>query len=214
MMIDKKIIIINYGINNLKSINMALQSLNYKTIITSDKRELTNADRIILPGVGSFKSGMKSLSKIKIIDQLYKSSLNNIPILGICLGMQLFMTESQEFGLNKGLNLISGTVKKIPKINGNNYRKIPHIGWNKLNTDNISNNWSNSILSNLSKNSYFYFVHSYSAYPDNNNEILSFTNYNNLNFVSSIMKNNIVGLQFHPEKSGKIGLNILKNFVS
>ncbi len=211
----QKITIIDYGINNLESIKMAFNSLGYKALLTSDPKELELSDKIILPGVGSFEKGMKELKKIKIIDSLEKAFINNKPILGICLGMQMLMERSEEFGTHKGLGFIKGDVKKLPEGEGNvKIRKIPNVGWNKLSINEKSSSiYKNIIMESYEKKFYFYFTHSFFAKPLENNNVLCTTNYNEFKFASVITCNNLIGCQFHPEKSGKSGLKLLQKFI-
>ena len=157
----------------------------------------------MLPGVGSFAKGMKTLRE-KSFDTYIQdyTSNNNNKMLGICLGMQLFFSESCEFGKTSGLNLISGKVKKI----SNKVNKVPHIGWNTIKISKKNNFFNNN-------NKQFYFVHSYYCEPKNKKLILSETNLEKLNFCSSVITDNLIGVQFHPEKSSIAGINLLKNIL-
>jgi imidazole glycerol-phosphate synthase subunit HisH len=201
-----KVDIVNLGFNNTFSIFQAFKSLGCKVQLI-DKINKNKTDLLVLPGVGSYAKGMNTL-KEKSFDSFIQdyASDNNNKILGVCLGMQLFFSESCEFGKTNGLNLISGKVKKIP----NKANKVPHIGWNTVKT-----NKNNDFFKNNDK--HFYFVHSYYCEPKNKKLILSETNLEKLNFCSSVMKDNLIGVQFHPEKSSIAGknllTNILKNFI-
>ncbi len=194
--------IVNLGFNNTLSIFQAFKYLDCKVKLI-DKIDKNKTDLLVLPGVGSFTEGMKTLKK-KNFDryiQDYTSDENN-KMLGICLGMQLFFTESCEFKKSKGLNLISGKVKKIP----NKVKKIPHIGWNNAKVYK-KNNFLND------ENNQFYFVHSFYCEPKNKKLILSKTNLEKFSFCSSVMSKNLIGVQFHPEKSSQAGINLLKNIL-
>lgn len=197
-----KIGIINMNCNNLYSIFNSLQNIGYKTSIVKNSNNLKKFDIIVLPGVGSFKQAIKYL-KINNFDKEILNFLEfkNRGILGICLGMQLLFESSEEFGITKGLGVLKGEVKKFQY----NEDRIPHIGWNKIKFKNRTLT-SDKELNN--KN--FYFVHSLYCQPDNEESILSLTNYNNINFCSSLLKKNILATQFHPEKSGRYGIQFLK----
>ncbi len=189
------IAIINYGAGNLRSIHKAIERVGGKAKITSDSEDLESADAIILPGVGAFETAIKNLRP-------FISFLRNakIPILGICLGMQLFATLSEEGGLHEGLDVIKGRVVRFPKYVG----KIPHMGWNEVEFK------DHYIFDGIDGN-FFYFVHSY--YFDTEDEnVIAYTDYG-IRFASAVARDNYVGVQFHPEKSGKNGLKLLQNFV-
>lgn len=212
---NNRISIINYGINNINSLKMAIDSVGFESLITSDYKEIDNSDKIILPGVGSFENGMKNLNKISIIDSLKKAYLANKGILAICLGMQMLLTNSSEFGTFKGLNFIDGNVNKIPSSeNKIKKRKIPHVGWNTISLNQSCKSPYNKLLEEHEKNNdYFYFTHSYYALPNNQNNIISYSNYDDFHFPSIITSKNLLACQFHPEKSGVAGLNLIKKFL-
>ena len=205
-----KIVVIDYDIGNVKSIINAFKFNKCNVYLSRERNEILSADGLILPGVGAFSQGMSNLKKYNLDTIIKEYSKLNKPLLGICLGMQMLMEESEEFGLNKGIGLIRGNVIKIP-INNINV-KLPHISWAELKKSKIK--WSDSILNNIRENSQMYFVHSFVCNPKNESEILSKTIYDGTEFCSSLKKGNIFGCQFHPEKSGKIGLNIIKNFIN
>lgn len=195
------IAIVDYGAGNIFSVKNALDYLGMDNMLTSDSREIENADAIILPGVGAFPSAMKMLGKSGLTDTL-KSEAEKKPFLGICLGMQMLFSKSFEFEECDGLNFIDG---KVDKINAPGLI-IPHMGWNKLEILNDC-----PLLNGLSEDSYVYFVHSYQAYCDDKN-ISAYCEYGGK--VPALVFNgkNVYGAQFHPEKSGETGLQILKNF--
>lgn len=203
-----KLVLIDYGIGNTQSLINAFRNIGLEDIILTDNEQIIyESDLIILPGVGAYGNAMLELKKRGLDEIINNYSKFNKPIVGICLGMQLLFDNSQEFGNHKGLGLIEGEVVKFPT---NITDKVPHVSWNNLKLNNKDNN----LYNNISKNDYFYFVHSFICLPKNSLEISTTTNYGGINFCSSVKKNNIYGYQFHPEKSSKKGLLILKNLVS
>jgi len=196
------IVIIDYDMGNVGSIKNMLKYLGYESLITSDLDEIEKAEKLILPGVGAFDNGMKNLEPM--IEVLNNKVLDNkTPILGICLGMQL-MTKKSEEGKLSGLKWIDAETKKL-KIKEN--LKIPHMGWNLVDIQN-----KKTLFKNMYENARFYFVHSYYVECKDKNDILALTSHSN-KFVSSFQKKNVYGTQFHPEKSHKFGMRLLKNFV-
>ena len=176
--------------------------------VTSDLNKIKSSDKVVLPGQGSFKSCVDALNKINgLTDTLNEFAITNKkPILGICVGLQMFADIGYEESETKGLGWISGKVSKIDNQNGK--FKLPHIGWNQINIVKES-----EIFQNIENNSHMYFVHSYEFIPENKNVILATTDYAS-NIVCAIEKENIFGTQFHPEKSDKIGLQVIKNFIN
>ena len=205
------IAIVDYGIGNVKSILNAFHRYSDKIILTRDKQILSNAHGIILPGVGAFSHAMDNLKKYDLVEFLQSYVKTGKPLLGICLGMQILMEESEEFGITKGLGLIEGKVIKLP-VEQTTKVKLPHISWNEIRTKNIS--WNNTILETIPVGSDMYFIHTYVAQPKNEDEILSTTKYFETEFCSSLKKGNVYGCQFHPEKSAEIGLRIIENFIN
>jgi len=165
---------------------------------------------LVLPGVGAFSHGMENLISFCLVDMIKEYVLLEKPFLGICLGMQMLFDESEEFGGAKGLGLIPGKVIKLPTKDVLN-EKLPHVSWNELNSNSVR--WDQTILEGVTDGSDVYFVHSFIAQPENPSHVLSTTEYSGYHFCSSIKKGNIYGCQYHPEKSGDVGLNIIKNFV-
>lgn len=202
---EQKIIVVDYGMGNLHSVIKALKRIGVNAIISSNPEELENADKIILPGVGHFKKAIENLKDEGFIEILNKKVLEDkTPILGICLGMQLFSKFSEE-GDVEGLGWIDAETKKL-KINETNL-KIPHMGWNSVEIKKES-----KLLNGIENDELFYFVHSYNVVCSNSKDILTKTKYG-AEFNSAVEKENIFGTQFHPEKSHKAGLKILKNFI-
>jgi glutamine amidotransferase len=199
------ITILDYGLGNIGSLNNMLKRLNQNVIITSKPEHILNSKKLIIPGVGSFDKAISNINNvIGLREALNVKALNDkIPILGICLGMQLLTRKSEE-GILNGFNWIPGEVKKFDSTK---YFKVPHMGWNEVKT----NNKKLKILENIDKGSRFYFVHSYYVEVDNKEHSLFKTTFN-ISFDSGIYRDNLYGVQFHPEKSHKFGMNILKNF--
>ena len=199
------IAIIDYGAGNLQSVKKALDFIGAENIITDDPERIKSADKVLLPGVGSFGDAMNSMHKSGLVETVKECALSGKPFLGICLGLQLLFEESEESPGVKGLGILKGKIKKFSSDMG---LKIPHIGWNSLN---IKQN--DTIFKGIPENSYVYFVHSYYLHAEDENDIATVTNYG-IDFHSAVGKNNIFATQFHPEKSGDVGLQILRNFAS
>jgi len=196
------IAIIDYGMGNLRSVQKALETTGVEAKITQDSKIILSAEKIILPGVGAMSPAMDKLSRLNLIETIKKSVQEEKPFLGICLGFQLLFEDSNEGGNVKGLGLIQGHVKRFESL------KVPHIGWNQLQIKNKSC----CLMKGVDNGTHVYFCHSYFATVDDQNLIVTSTDYG-VDFTSSICKNNVFGVQFHPEKSQTIGLKILKNFV-
>lgn len=195
------IAIIDYGAGNLQSVKNALDYLKADSRITNKAEDIEKADKVIFPGVGSFGDVIKSLKNKSLLNPI-KKSIKKKPYLGICLGLQVLFEKSEENPNVKGLGIFKGKVKKFTKL------KTPQIGWNSINIINKKS----LVLKGIKNNSFFYFVHSYYVVPEDKSIILTETDYG-VNFVSAIKKDNIFAVQFHPERSGDVGLRILKNFT-
>jgi glutamine amidotransferase len=209
-----KIAIVDYGLGNLFSINQACEYVGLKSSITSDIKVIKEADGLILPGVGAFGDAMRSLHENNLINPLLEFAKNGKPFLGICLGMQLLFSESEEFGNNKGLNLIPGKIVRFPELDEYQLKlKVPQIQWNQvfLNTKKI---WIDSPLKQVNNGAYMQFVHSYYGIPEKNEHILSFSEYGGIRYASSVINDNIIGFQFHPEKSAQQGIEIYKSWAN
>lgn len=198
------ITIIDYGMGNLKSVYNALKKVNFDCQISSEVTDIEMADKLILPGVGSFKDAMDNLQNLDLILPIRKKVNDGCPLLGICLGMQMLFDEGYECELRKGLGFIGG---KIKLMNSKENFKIPHIGWNRLEF-----NRENKILNNINKESFVYYVHSFMATEMIDENLIAYSKYGDINIPGIVNKGNVYGMQFHPEKSGEVGLKILKNF--
>ena len=207
-------VVIDYGIVNLKNILRSFEYIGVPIDSAVDPDQVLKADRIILPGVGAFASGMNEL-RTRGMDEAVKCIANaGRPVLGICLGMQMLLDSSIEYGQHQGLGLIPGSVVPIPTNSvGMGRRKIPHIGWNALRYPSHASSWKNSCLNRAPEGSFFYFVHSFMVVPEKSSHILAQCIYEGLSVTAAIKKDNITGLQFHPERSGPIGLEILHEFM-
>lgn len=200
------ITIIDYKTGNLGSIQNILRRIGEESLITSDKSVIADAEKLILPGVGSFDTGMRNLLELDLIDALNSKVLNDeVPVLGICLGMQLLSQKSEEGNL-RGLGWINAETKKFVISDTVEY-KIPHMGWNYL-----ALKKSSPLMHDMYPDPRFYFVHSYFFKANDTDDILASTIYES-EFTSAVEKGNILGVQFHPEKSHKYGMRLLKNFV-
>ncbi len=197
------IAIIDYGLGNLRSVQCALRRIGAESIITSDAGEISAADGAILPGVGAFWRAMENLRELGLTEVLLESVRNSRPMLGICLGMQLLFSESDEHGRHEGLGIVPGKVKRFvesPSL------KIPHMGWNEVKQQDPS-----PLLIAVKDEEFFYFAHSYYVVPDDPAAVIGSTDYG-LTFASVVQSGNIFGAQFHPERSGQAGLEMLENF--
>ena len=210
------IAVIDYGMGNLRSVQKALEKIGSRAIIANTPGQVLDASSVILPGVGAFAKCMNNLEELGLVDSICRSIEAGKPFLGICLGLQLLFTESEEFGNPKGLNIIKGRVVRFPTnltgTDSNNQMpkvrlKVPHMGWNSLRFRKRV-----PVYEHIDDGSYLYFVHSFYVVPEDEN-IISTTTTHGIEFTSSIWKDNIIAMQFHPEKSQRLGLQILKNFI-
>lgn len=195
------IVVVDYGMGNLRSVQRGIDAAGAPTRIITEKDGLRGADAIILPGVGAFRDAIANLAPFK--QGICEAAESGVPLLGICLGLQLLFTQSTEGGLYHGLDILSGMIQPFPKG-----RKIPQIGWNTLTIVDAGN----PLVRDVPEGSYVYFVHSYYAQVEREEEVVAMTRYG-IDFPSIVSRRNVFATQFHPEKSGKTGLRILKNFV-
>ena len=200
----KRISIIDYEMSNLFSIKNAIRTLGYQPLVTKNKNKIINSDILILPGVGSFPVAIRKLRSLELVEPILDFVKSKKKIIGICLGMQLMFEISYEFKKNNGLGLLKGSIENL-----NNYKKniiTPHVGWNKI----IFNTSSKINKFKKYNKKYFYFVHSYFAVTNKQRKIVMYTNYNGIKIPAIVAEDNIIAFQFHPEKSGKLGLSVLK----
>ncbi len=205
--------IVDYGLGNLFSIRRALQSLGVEAEITRDPRQIGKAQRLILPGVGAFGAGMRELKERGLIEPIKEFALCGKPLLGICLGMQLLMSDAEEFGSHQGLDLIPGSVRRLPEPpadTGND--KIPHIGWNTIDPAQ-GRDWAKTLLADIPAATFVYFVHSNAVIPRERADCLAVTRHGNGAFCSVVRRGSLCGCQFHPERSGEAGLRIYRHFL-
>ena len=210
-MSNKKITIVDYGCGNILNLVRAIQFLGYEVEATHDNKKIINSSYVILPGVGAFGNAMKQIEKYNLRNTILGYAKSDKPLLGICLGMQILLTVSYEFGTHKGLGLIEGEVIKISNAKSKEI-KIPHIGWNELYPNNGKKEWKNKILNNSLIGKSFYFIHSFVCLTKNPNSTIAVCNYSGISIPAIVSVGNIFGCQFHPEKSAESGLSILKNF--
>ena len=202
-----KITMIDYGASNIRSAQKAFEYLGARVELTADPAIVTQANKLVLPGVGAFGAGMKALRKRGLEPAIHTAVSSGIPLLGICLGMQFLFAESDELGSHQGLGLIPGKVTRFTFDSAAPTLKVPHMGWNQ-----IEHNGSHFLLQNVPAGAHTYFVHSYDCVPADADHIIATTQYGR-SFASIVGHKNIYGIQFHPEKSQKRGLQILQNFI-
>ena len=206
------ITIVDYGMGNLRSVQKAFEMVGVDALVSSKQNIIGDAQVLVLPGVGHFGAAMQNLSDLNLVPLIKNHISCGKPFLGICLGLQVLFESSEECPEVAGLGVLSGSVKRFHTsmkefaVNDSKLR-VPHMGWNQLNIKQKS-----SFLNDIDRDDFTYFVHSYYVCPEDSTVILSTTNYG-IGFVSSVQKDNIIATQFHPEKSGAVGLNMLKNFV-
>ena len=197
------IAIIDYGMGNLRSVSKGFERLGYAAEVTRDPRRIEDASHVVLPGVGAFPDCMRNLEEMGLIDPVQRALSSGKPFLGICLGLQLLFTESEEFGIHEGLGWIRGRVVRFP----DDGLKVPHMGWNTLEIRKAT-----PMLQGLPTDAMVYFVHSYYVVPEDPGLIATTTDYGQP-FASSIATGNVFACQFHPEKSQAVGLRLLRNFA-
>ncbi len=201
---NPSIVIIDYGMGNLRNVQKGFERVGFEAKVTRNKKAIGGASAIVLPGVGAFKDCMENLEKYGLIDPLLSSIKKGKPYLGICLGLQILFSESEEFGSHKGLGVIKG---KVVRFRPDPEHKVPHMGWNT-----VEKAKELPVLQDIKTGDFFYFVHSYYVVPEEKERVATFTQYGNP-FASSIWKENVFATQFHPEKSQEKGLMILDRFA-
>lgn len=202
---------IDYGAGNLLNVQRAFEHCAAEVILATTPEQILQADRLVFPGVGAFPEAMAQLQSQKLVEAIQQAAQNK-PFLGICLGMQMMLEASEEFSLTDGLKLLPGRVKKLPeKSVSGDAMTIPHMGWSKISP--AGQNWQSSPLTKIPDENAFYFVHSYYADVDNSRDQLATFEFGGHAITAAIQKDNLIGCQFHPEKSGELGLKIIESFL-
>lgn len=213
-MIRPAVTVIDYGIGNLLSVCRALEHCGAEVLLAADPAAVPKADRLVLPGVGSFADGMAGLAAAGFVEPIRSYARNGRPFLGICLGMQMMLDVSEEFGTHRGLGLIPGQVVAVPGTGANGRpHKIPHIGWNGIFPHDSHAGWEGTILAGIDPRTSVYFVHSFMSMPTKPADCLADCDYDGCRLPAAIRSGPLYGCQFHPEKSGPPGLGILRNFL-
>jgi len=204
------ITIIDYGMGNLRSVQKGFEKVGFNALVTADPREAEQAERLVLPGVGAFRDCMDNLRQGGFIDPILRHVESGRPFLGICLGLQLLFTESEEFGRHQGLDIIPGKVVRFPAglRQGDEALKVPHMGWNQIEIRRPA-----PVFKGVEEGVSVYFVHSYYVVPEDESMVATVTDYG-IPFCSAVWRDNVVATQFHPEKSQQVGLQMLKNFAA
>jgi glutamine amidotransferase len=210
-----KVAIVDFGLGNLFSVHQACSHVQLDAEITSSRQDILDADAVILPGVGAFADAMASLHMLDLASGLRDFIASGKPLLGVCLGMQLLMSESLEFGRHDGLNIIQGSVVPFgqPREDARAL-KVPQIGWNRIRPPRRDLKWDGTLLDGLDHEEYMYFVHSFIVVPQDPQIVLATSSYGDVEFCSSLQVENVLACQFHPERSGKMGLKIYQNFAA
>ena len=212
----EKIIIINTGSSNILSLKRAVEEFNKNVIVSDDPQTILSANKIFFPGVGAFKKVMEYIEKKKLNETIERVKEKKIPLFGICLGLQLFFDESEEFGPAKGLSLIKGNVKNLPKNSKKNEKlKVPNMGWFKLDLKKeFKSKTFYKFINSLNEKDFYYFVHSYFVKPNDTTSVVATYDFGGHQIPAIVSKDNLIGCQFHPEKSGKKGLELISNFLN
>lgn len=210
-----EVVIIDYGIGNLFSVRRAFEYCGATVVVTSDLETISVAQRLVLPGVGAFADGMRGLND-RGLDQVIRTYADSRrPLLGICLGMQMLASVSEEFGEHQGLGIIPGRVTAISGVNSQGkLHKVPHVGWADLHSKLPGTSWKGTILDGLHPGDAVYLTHSFEVKPADPIHLLAYCNYGDTEITAAISKENVYGVQFHPEKSGSVGLKIIENFMA
>ena len=206
--------IVDYGMGNLFSVSRAVERCGAEAVLTDTAAGIDDAKWLILPGVGAFADGMQGLRSRGLVEPLRRYAASQRPLLGICLGMQMMLEVGLEFGTHEGLGLIAGRVESVPTLTASGERhKVPHIGWSGLQLPPGRNGWNNTILRDIAPGAAAYFVHSFMAVPTDPANRLADADYDGVVVGAAIARDLVVGCQFHPEKSGEVGLAILGTFL-
>ena len=211
-----RVLVVDYGVGNLLSVVRALENRGAEVMVAGDAQAVSAAKMLVIPGVGAFADGMAELERRGLVQPIRDYATTGRPLLGICLGMQLLFSESEEFGCHSGLGIIAGRVTAIPNQGPNGkWRKTPHIGWNELRLPPGVRTWEATLLAGLTEGAAAtYFVHSFAAAPTDTAVRLADCDHEGFAVAAAVQQGNIFGCQFHPEKSGEVGLSIIDNFLS
>lgn len=219
--VGKQVAIVDYGLGNLYSVKQACEQVGLRACITSEKREIVRAAAVILPGVGAFGEAMQALSGLDLVEPLRDLTAAGTPLMGICLGMQLLMSESYEFGCHQGLRLIEGDVVRLEESGQSGRRlKVPQVGWNRVWVTRRHGALATSdepclaasLFEHVPDGAFMYFVHSFFCRPVDANCVVTTSRYGAIDFCSTVRRGNVIGFQFHPERSGRQGLQLYRNF--
>lgn len=210
-----EVILVDYGVGNLLSVARALEECDARVVVTDDAAKIKQAERVVLPGVGAFGDCIAELRRRDLVEPILEFANTGRPMLGICVGMQVLMEMGEEFGEHEAFGLIPGRVQPIEntKADGTPH-KIPHIGWTALDLPEGRESWKGTILEGIEPGQTCYFVHSYTANPTNTENMLVVSDYNGRRIMAGVQASNVFGTQFHPEKSGKVGLKIVSRFLA
>jgi len=212
---SKSVTVVDYGIGNLYSVGRAFEKVGASVTVTDSPALIRNAERLVLPGVGAFADGMEGLRQKQLVEPILAFHASQRPMLGICLGMQLLFEQSEEFGNHAGLGLIPGGIRAIPRRDGSGAAiRTPHIGWNTLRAPDRRQSWAHSLLGDCRPGDSVYFVHSFTAWPSDESHRLADSEYCGQRISAVVQVGSLAGCQFHPEKSGEVGLGILRRFLN
>ena len=208
-----KVTVVDYGTSNLNSVCRGLKECGGDVKLADDTKQIANAELLVLPGVGAFGDCAHRLAKNRLDEAIKGFIESEKPFLGICVGMQLLFDLSDEYGPREGLSILSGTVTKIPRGEEPDVRRVPHIGWQTLSAPSTEDNWKGTILNGIGSEESVYFVHSYTAWPEDESDRLADAYHDGSRIAAVVRRGPVTGCQFHPEKSGPVGLRILSNFI-
>ena len=210
-----RVLVVDYGVGNLLSVCRAFEACGATVDLNGNPERIPSAERLVVPGVGAFGDCMNELRRRQLIQPILDYVASGNPVLGICVGMQMMMRIGEEFGEHEGLGIAPGRVRAIPgTMSDGRAHKIPHIGWNALLKPTPNTVWDGTILDGVPPGPTCYFVHSFTAEPENEQDRLADCDYNGRRISAALRVGNVYGTQFHPEKSGQIGLRILRNFLA
>jgi len=211
---SRDVVLVDYGVGNLLSVARALEECGGNVVLTDDAAKIRRAERIVLPGVGAIGDCLRELRRRGLVEPILEFAHGGRPMLGICVGMQVLLEVGEEFGEHEAFGLIAGRVQAIPKTTAEGKpHKIPHIGWTALALPDGRNGWADTILEDVAPGATCYFLHSFTANPSRPESMLAVSDYNGRRVMAAVQAGNVYGVQFHPEKSGKIGLKIVARFL-